>query len=105
MVAGGGGAGGRPPQRDDWPEFKPPFLGNQNSIVATPTGEIWVQRTRPAGETAPLYDVFDSRGQLTSRVLLPKGARLLGFGNGTIYLSRMDEDDLLYIQRWRLDTP
>jgi hypothetical protein len=71
--------------------------------VSTPTGEVWVQRTRPAGDDVPVYDVFDARGQVTGRVALPKGSRLLAFGNGTVYLSRMDEDDLLYIQRYRLD--
>lgn len=100
-----GGAGGAP--RDDWPEFKPPFVtsGGQSPAVATPTGELWVLRTRAANDEIPTYDVFDATGRMVSRVALPKGARLLGFGNGTIYLSRMDADDLVYIQRWRLDTP
>ena len=106
-VGGGmrGGGGGAPPPRDDWPEFKPPFLSGQNTVVATPTGELWVLRARAANDEIPTYDVFDARGALVSRVALPKGGRLLGFGNGTVYLSRMDADDLVYIQRWRLDTP
>jgi len=29
-------------------------------------------------------------------------ARLLGFGRGTLYLVRIDDDDLQYLQRFRL---
>jgi hypothetical protein len=107
LAAGAAGAAtaARGQDRTDWPEFKPPFVGGAAAVVATPTGEIWVQRSRAAGDDIPTYDVFDGRGQLVSRVALPKGARLLGFGSGTLYLSRTDADDLVYIQRWSLDTP
>jgi len=40
---------------------------------------------------------------LSARVQLPKGTRIAAFGNGTIYLYRMDDDDLVYLQRYRLD--
>ena len=101
----------RPPERraaprDDWPEYKPPFLGGGrlgSSVVSAPNGDIWVLRTRPAGDDVPTYDIFDARGQVTGRIALPKGTRFVAFGNGTVYLSRMDDDDLLYIQRYRLD--
>lgn len=92
--------------RDDWPAFKPPFVGGgrfSTNVVAAPNGDVWVLRTRAANDEVPTYDIFDARGQVTGRMALPKGSRLLAFGNGTIYLSRMDEDDLLYIQRYRLD--
>lgn len=108
---GGAAAGGarterRPAPREDWPDFKPPFLGGGrmgSSVVAAPNGDVWVLRTRAANDEVPTYDIFDARGQLTGRMALPKGSRFVAFGNGTIYLSRMDEDDLLYIQRYRLD--
>jgi hypothetical protein len=102
------GAQRRSAPRDDWPEYKPPFLGGSSrlsgsNVAAAPNGEVWVLRTRAAGDEVPTYDVFDARGQVTGRVALPKGARLVAFGNGTVYLSRMDDDDLLYLQRYRLD--
>ena len=102
----GGGRGARPAPRDDWPESKPPFLGGgrlSNSVVSAPNGDVWVLRTRAANDAIPTYDIFDARGQVTGRMALPKGARLVAFGNGTVYLTRMDDDDLLYIQRYRLD--
>ena len=109
---GGATAGGAPrgerrmAPRDDWPAFKPPFIGGgrfSTSVIAAPNGDIWVLRTRAANDGVPTYDIFDARGQVTGRMALPKGTRFVAFGNGTIYLSRMDEDDLLYIQRYRLD--
>jgi hypothetical protein len=105
-VAGAGRTERRPPPREDWPDFKPPFLGGGrmgSTVVAAPNGDIWVLRTRAANDEIPTYDIFDARGQLTGRMALPKGSRFVAFGNGTIYLSRMDEDDLLYVQRYRLD--
>lgn len=103
MVEGGAprsGAGAPPtPQlpEPDWPEFKPPFLGN---AMASPDGKLWVPRAQPAG-AAPLYDVFDARGTLVQQVRLPKGSRLVGFGVTSVYLARTDADDLQYLQRYR----
>jgi hypothetical protein len=33
--------------------------------------------------------------------VLPKATRLVGFGRGTVYLARMDDDGLEYLQRYR----
>ena len=115
--ARGGGGGAVPstgrgmerrvaPPRDDWPEYKPPFLASGRgvgSVVTAPNGDVWVLRSRPAGDEVPTYDIFDAKGQVTGRVALPKKTTFVGFGNGTIYLSRMDDDDLLHLQRYRLD--
>ena len=102
----GGRAGGIPAPRDDWPAVKPPFLGGgrtSSSVLVAPTGDLWVLRTSKAGDNMPVYDVFDARGQRSGRVALPAKTTFVGFGNGTIYLSRRDDDDLLYLQRYRLD--
>ena len=88
------------PEPTDWPEVKPPFTGQ--SAVAAPNGQLWVLRTRPAKDKIPTYDVFDGTGKVVSRVALPQDTRLIGFGNGTVYLARSDEDDLQYLQRYRL---
>jgi hypothetical protein len=95
-----GGAPPPPPQlpEPDWPEFKPPFLGN---VYASSDGRLWVQRAQPAN-AAPLYDVFDARGRLVQQVKLAQGTRLVGFGANTIYTARTDEDELQYLQRYRM---
>jgi hypothetical protein len=39
------------------------------------------------------------------RVVLPKRHRLLGFGNSAVYVARLDEDDLQYLQKYRFTMP
>jgi hypothetical protein len=102
--AGGGGGGGGtvtlPP-----PEFadtKPPFDGaSQASVVVSQDGEVWVLRTRPASDKVPSYDVFDRTGALVKKVSLNPSSRVVGFGKGTVYVVRTDEDDLQYLQRYK----
>ena len=87
------------PDPGDWPEIMPPFL--DNAVFVAPNGMIWVSRTREAGD-APNFDVIDASGKVAMRVELPKKTRLVGVGNGTVYATRSDDDDLQYLQRYRL---
>ena len=87
------------PEPDKWPEVMP--AAARNGVFGTPKGEIWVQRNRPANNPNPSFDVFDGQGRFTGKVTLPRGTRLVGFGNGTVYLARSDADDLQYLQRYR----
>lgn len=99
--------GGNPNVQDpeNWgDEYMPPFLQNQNTVQFSNDGFLWVQRTGPAGQL-PTYDVIDRAGNLVQKVVLPKKARLLGFGNGAVYIARVDEDDLQYIQKYRFAMP
>lgn len=113
IVQGGPGPGGRAPaappnpqdQELEFEPVKPPFesgfgLGGR-TVYAAPDGEIWVLRTRPAGDNTPSYDVFDRTGALVKRVTLNPRSRVVGFGKGTVYVARSDEDDLLYLERYR----
>jgi hypothetical protein len=85
-------------------EFMPPFLNGTNNLVFSNDGYLWVARTGPAG-MAPTYDIIDRGGNVVQRVVLPKRHRLLGFGNSAIYLARLDEDDLQYLQKYRFTMP
>jgi len=102
---GGGGGGGTNVQLPP-PEFadtKPPFVagpGGGGSVAVTPEGEVWVLRTRPAGDKIPSYDVFDRSGTLVKKVSLHPSSRVIGFGKGSVYVVRTDEDDLQYLQRY-----
>jgi hypothetical protein len=87
------------PEPTDWPDVKPAFTAS--AATATPNGQLWVLRTRAAKDRIPTYDVFDAAGRVVGRVALPVDTRLVGFGNGTVYLVRSDEDDLQYLQRYR----
>lgn len=83
----------------EWPDLLPPFL--PGAAVFAPDGTLWIRRTG-AADAPPFYDLIDGRGQVVRRVNLPKRSRLLGFGRGTLYLVRVDDDDLQYVQRYRL---
>ncbi|MEX2182431.1 MAG: hypothetical protein WD771_10345 [Gemmatimonadaceae bacterium] len=88
-----------PPPLTDWPDVKPPFRPGMASVWARPNGELWVRRTEPAGAKGTLYDVINRQGVVTHQVRLGEGLTLVGFGNGTIYTTTLDEDDLVYLQR------
>jgi hypothetical protein len=112
MMISIGGGGNRtmstagPPPNQPPPEFEetmPPFAGGPGgaTVVASPDGEVWVARTRPASDKIPTYDVFDKTGALVKKVSLNPNSRVVGFGKGTVYVVRMDEDDLQYLQRYK----
>jgi hypothetical protein len=96
----GGGTPSMPPLTDpEFPAVMPPFVWWET--LARPNGELWVLRSRKAGEHA-IYDVFNAVGAMIGRAALPAKTRLAGFGNGTIYVVRRDDDDLEYLQRYKL---
>jgi hypothetical protein len=82
-----------------WPRYLSAF--QNEALTFAPDGLLWVERMVGAG-SPPLVDVIDRAGRLTARVTLPKNTRLIGFGNGTVYLVRTDDDDLEYLQRYKL---
>lgn len=83
-----------------FPPLKPPFeLGN---AFARPNGEVWVLRSSRVGNPIAVYDVFTRAGGMIGRVAFPPRTRLLGFGSATLYAVRLDNDDLAYLERWRL---
>jgi len=102
---GGGTRAGPPPagfqpEEPEFAETMPPFVG-RGSAFATPEGEVWVLRTRAASDKIPTYDVFDKTGALVKKVSLNPDSRVVGFGKGTVYVARTDEDDLQYLQRYK----
>lgn len=104
-TSSGGGRGGgsfnlpRPDIEElEWPEVKPPFP--RGAVAVTADGEVWVQRhvRQGAPET---YDVFDGAGRRVRQVVLAEDRQLVGFGRGTVYVARRDEDDLRWLERHR----
>ena len=102
-IGGGGAAPPAPPEPtvDDyeWPATKPFF--DAASVRMSSAGELWTLRSRVAGDPIPVYDVFGVDGKLARRVTFPAKTRLVGFGDGTIYVARSDDDDLQYLERYR----
>ncbi len=108
MVGGGGGGrgGGRTmqlpkpdPDGMEWPEFKPAF--DRQAARVTPGGELWVQRHVAFGEPVT-YDVFDDSGNRVRQVALPEGRELVGFGDGMVFLVNVEEDDLQWLEAYRM---
>lgn len=81
-----------------FPRHKPPF--EENGAWLSPGGEIWVVRSRPAGDPSAVVDVLDSGGVLRRVVRLPPGTRLVALERGGIYLVRTDADGLEFLQRY-----
>lgn len=94
---------GRPPRPDidgqEFPEVMPPFLSGAVSI--SPAGELWVARARGANALERRYDVFDTAGKLVRQVTLPGDRRVVGFADGSVYVVRVDEDDLEWLEEYR----
>jgi hypothetical protein len=93
---------GRPPD-PKWPDVLPPFLRNQGrALTFAPDGNLWIRRTGPAG-IPPTFDVINREGRVVEQVVLPKRTRLVAFGaRGAVYVARIDDDDVQYLERYRL---
>ena len=82
---------------EDWPDVKPPFP--PSAVSATPDGQLWIQR-HVSLEAPSEYDVFDGDGNRVRTVVLAENSRVIGFGNGVVYVARTDEDDLQWLERY-----
>ena len=99
-LGGSSSTSGRPaPPKDRFPDRLPPFEWRE--VYTTPEGEAWVQRQQPAGTTQPLFDVFDATGTRERQVRLPAGRDVVGFGRGTLYVTREDDDGLLWLELYQ----
>ena len=97
----GGGRSGEPdPDAYEWPDVMPAF--DATGVEVSPDGALWVKRYLGA-DGPPTFDVFDGQGKLTKRVVLPEGRELIGFGAGVVYLARIDEFDLQWLEVHSLD--
>ena len=56
----------------------------------------------PARVGREQWDVIDQAGKLVARWRLPARTTLVAVGQGVVYTTRTDEDDLRYLQRVEL---
>jgi len=96
MGRGGRAADDRIPDLE-WPASKPAF----RAVRVAPDGNAWVERSVPANAPRE-YDVFGPDGKVRGKVILPAGRRLVGFGKGVVYLRETTEEELQYLERYRL---
>ena len=94
-----GGAPALDPDDLEWPEVKPAFPGN--ALRTAPDGNYWLERHVLAGEPHT-FDVLDEAGRRVGTVRLPADRRLEGFGSRSVYASRVDELDFVWLERYEL---
>jgi hypothetical protein len=94
----------RPPRPDitrmTWPDVMPAFTGSR-AVLAAPDGQLWIRRAQPAKSAGAVYDVFDVSGRRVRQVTLEGNRVVIGFGPGSVFVTRTDEDDLQWIERYR----
>ncbi|MEE9207830.1 MAG: hypothetical protein V3U67_05535 [Gemmatimonadota bacterium] len=95
-----GGSGAPQPDAGDfeWPETMPAFAGG-GAVSVTPDGHAWVERNTPAGSPAT-FDVFGPSGDRIGVLVLPEGRELVTFGVGSVYLSRTDDLDFVWLEKY-----
>jgi len=98
---GMGMRGGDEPGINDYefPDVLPVF--HQSRMRVAPNGDSWVERWMQ-GDSPPTFEIFDPKGVRIGTVQLPEGRRLIGFGDGTIYVVKIDEVDLRWLERYRV---
>jgi len=99
FARGGRDSGPREIDQYTWPEVKPPFYGGR--IPVDSRNRAWVRRHVKSGE-ASTYDVFDGAGNRVGTVVLESGRRVVGFGEGSVYVVAFDDLDLNYLERYAL---
>ncbi len=93
-----GGIGGEPDlDAMTWPDEKAPWVASSGAVDAE--GRFWVRRSLPAGEAA-LYDVFTKADGHVGAVRFPERRRLVGFGDGVVYVVHVDAFDLQTLEKY-----
>jgi hypothetical protein len=78
-------------------EVHAPFIGSAPSIA--PDGSLWVERSVRLN-LPQTFDVIGTDGNLTARVPMPRGRRLISLGAKWIYAVSTDEDGLQHLERY-----
>lgn len=81
-----------------FPEFLPPF-GGARPVLVDASGNMWVQRSARASDTDRVYDVVHRDGRVLQRVTIPDRGRVVGFGTGVVYIVRLDDVDMEWVER------
>jgi hypothetical protein len=87
---------------DAFPSHKAAF-GN-HAVRIAPDGTAWVHRAASASATEALVDLFQPGGAHRETLALPRGARVIGFGERFVYVSvpnAGDETVRLHRAVWR----
>ncbi len=95
------GGGSRSTDNYEWPEYMPAF--DAPRIRVDPNGMLWVRRYGKK-DAEVIFDLFDDNGALLKQVVLPPGREIVGFGHGVVYTTAADEFDLIWLERFRIES-
>lgn len=82
---------------ESWPANYPAV--SPLGALAAPDGRLWVKRATPIRVGREQWDVIDQAGKLVASWRLPAKTTLVALGQGVVYTTRTDGDDLRYLQR------
>jgi hypothetical protein len=80
-----------------WPATVTPFAND--ALYPLRDGRIAVERRPTAKSTQRMYDIIDRTGNRVMTLALPLRSYVAGFGKGTVYVTRIDEDGLRTVAR------
>ncbi|MCC7003926.1 MAG: hypothetical protein IT357_17355 [Gemmatimonadaceae bacterium] len=88
-----------------FPSHKPPFI--ENGLLRAQNGELWVQRSAAFGQRVTRIDVLRPSGARKATLDLPPGRRLVAVDRLGVYLVRVDDEGLEWLERydWPLAAP
>ncbi len=81
-----------------FPDAKPPFI--EDGALLSPGEDVWVIRSGPHGERRARIDILTSGGVRRGWLALPEGRRLVALAREGVYLARIDEDGLEWLERY-----
>jgi hypothetical protein len=83
-----------------FPSSFPAFAGRE-SVRIDPDGAVWIARAHGVADPTSFYDVFDRTARRSAEAHLRAHSRIVGFGDGAIYVARRDDDDLEHLERYK----
>jgi hypothetical protein len=81
-----------------FPEVLPPF--EADAVHRSPGGDLWALRSAPVGTRERVVDVIAADGRRRALLRLPAGRRLVAVEREGVYLARVDEDGLEWLERY-----
>ncbi len=83
-----------------FPSSFPAFIG-RDAVRIDNDGAVWIARAHSTSNPTSLYDVFDATARRQAEAHLRARSRIVGFGDGVIYVARRDDDDLEHLERYK----
>lgn len=80
-------------------ETVPPF--DENALRAMQDGRLLIKRMRWSGSRGNEYDIVDRAGERAGTLALPDTQRIVGFGEGVVFVATADENGIQRLERYR----